>query len=102
MVEIVHGSEFPNGTTFELFREDFCFRCKKHKDGEDGLVCAFPGDGGCPIEDAMERAAWGEPFPGDDIVSIAWDGHIRYWHVCKEFESDNADLQRAYLKLFEG
>ena len=101
MIEIRKGTEFSNGTEFEVFRENFCLRCKKHKDGEDGVVCAFVEDGGCPIENAMEDARWGEKFPSDQIVTILENGNYKYWHVCKSFETDDVELMKAFKALFE-
>lgn len=100
MIEILPSSPFSNGIEYEIFLDNFCYRCKKHKTSDDGF-CAFVADGGCPIENAMEDARFGYDFPSEDIVKIVEDGNIRHWHVCKSFETDDADLMKAFQALFD-
>ncbi len=99
MKEILPSLPFANGMSYELFLECFCYRCKKHKVNEDGF-CAFVKDGGCPIENAMEDARFGESFPSEDIVRIVEDGKTKHWNVCKAFETDNKALAEAHQALF--
>ena len=100
MKEIVPSIPFANGMSYKFFLECFCYRCKKHKVREDGF-CAFVEQGGCPIENAMEDARFGEPFPSEDIVRIIEDGETKYWNVCKAFETDDADLMKSFQALFD-
>lgn len=99
MKEILPSMPFSSGTEYEIFLDNFCYRCKKHKIREDGF-CAFVEQGGCSIENAMEDARFGSPFPSDDIVKIVEDGKIVNWHICKSFETDDKGLMKAYKKLF--
>ena len=99
MLEIVPSKPFSNGMSYEFFLECFCWRCKKHKEREDGF-CAFVEQGGCPIENAMEDARFGSAFPSEDIVQINRDGKTIYWNVCKSFETDDADIMDAFRALF--
>ena len=99
MKEIVPSTPFSNGMSYEFFLECFCYRCKKHKVDEDGF-CAFITQGGCPIENAMEDARLGNPFPSEDIVRIIEDGKTTHWNVCKSFETDDAELMKSYIALF--
>ena len=62
---------------------------------------AFVADGGCPIENAMEDARFGNPFPSEDIVRIIEDGKTKYWNVCKSFETDDADIMKSFQALFD-
>lgn len=101
-VKVVPGTEFPNGMTYSFFWENFCARCKNHKDGDDMLITAPVEQGGCPIENAIEDAACGGDFPYEDVVSIEVDGRTKYWHVCRGFDTDDAGVKGAYLALFEG
>ncbi len=94
------STPFSNGTSYEIFHESFCNRCKKHKTDKYGF-CAFIADGGCPIENALEDARFGYDFPSDDIVQIIKNGKVKYWHVCKHFETDDARLMGLYKRLFE-
>lgn len=77
VVTVEEGSEFANGTEYMIFSEAFCCRCKHYKLDDAGFA-AFVEDGGCPILDKIERAAIGEPFPVDDVVSIYHDGKPLY------------------------
>ena len=99
MKEIVPSSPFSNGMEYEFFLENFCYRCKKHKVGADGF-CAFVAQGGCPIENAIEDARLGNPFPSEDIVRIVEDGKTTHWNICKAFETDDADLMKSFQELF--
>ena len=99
MKQVLPSSPFSNGTEYEIFLDNFCYRCKKHKVDKDGF-CAFVADGGCPVENAMEDARLGNPFPSDDIVKIVENGKIVNWNVCKAFETDDKNLMKAYKKLF--
>ena len=98
MKQIVPSTPFSNGMSYEFFLESFCYRCKKHKENEDGF-CAFVEQGGCPIENAMEDARFGHPFPSNDIVQLIEDGKTLYWHICKAFETDNNKVMKAYQAL---
>ena len=87
---------FSNGTEYECFLFSFCYRCEKGNKG-------FPDQTNCPIWDAMENAIFDlSVFPSNDVVSVYENGKIKYFNVCKCFESDNADLMAAYKQLFEG
>lgn len=98
MKEILPSIPFSNGMSYEFFLECFCYRCKKHKVNDDGF-CAFVEQGGCPIENAMENARFGEPFPSEDIVRIVENGKTTYWNICKAFETDDKDIMRQFRSL---
>lgn len=100
MKKILPSSPFSNGTEYEIFFDNFCYRCKKHKVDKNGF-CAFIADGGCPIENAMEDARFGYDFPSEDIVRIIEDGETKYWNVCKAFETDDANLMKSFQALFD-
>ena len=99
MKKVLPSSPFSSGTEYQIFLDNFCYRCKKHKKREDGF-CAFVEQGGCPIENAMEDARFGSPFPSEDIVKIVENGKIVNWNICKSFETDDKGLMKAYKKLF--
>ena len=86
---------FANGTDYEVFLSTFCERCKKHKINERGY-CAFVNEGGCTIENALEDARFGEPFPSEDIVKVYEDGKIICWNACTKFEYDDKELMQKY------
>lgn len=100
MIKILPSSPFSNNTEYEIFLENFCYRCNKHKTDKNGF-CAFVSDGGCSIENAMEDARFGYDFPSNDIVKIVENNEVKHWSVCKHFESTDKDLMKAYKKLFE-
>ena len=81
---------FSNGTEYEVFRYNYCERCKNHKVREDGFP-AFVEDGGCPIEDAMEYARFDlSKFPNKKIREIRnKDDNITRYHHCIEFKKIN-------------
>ena len=89
------STPFANGTEYEVFLSTFCERCKKHKINERGY-CAFVDEGGCPIENALEDARWGDPFPSEDIVRVYEDGEIICWNACTKFETDDTELMQKY------
>ena len=101
-IETKPSKPFSNGTEYECFLESFCYRCKKGILSDEGWA-ELPDKGGCPIWDNMENARLVQGvFPSNDVVSIYENGKIKYFNVCKCFESDNADLMEAYKKIFEG
>lgn len=93
--ELRPSKPFSNGTEYEIFLDNFCYRCKKHKENDEGF-CAFVSEGGCPIENAMEDARFGDPFPSEDIVQVETEDTIVAWHACTKFDTDDADLMRRY------
>ena len=96
--ELKPSKPFPNGISYEFFLECFCWRCKKHKENERGY-CAFVNEGGCPIENALEDARWGEPFPSEDIVEVHRGNEINCWHACTKFETDDIELMKKYNSM---
>lgn len=97
-IEIKPSHIFPNGTSYEIFLDNFCYRCKH---GEIGFA-EYPENGGCKIWDAIEDARFEKSlFPCNDIVQIENETCIKYWHVCKSFETDDAELMAKYRELFE-
>ena len=97
-IELKPSSPFPNGTEYDIFLASFCERCKKHKANDIGM-CAYVEEGGCPIENAMEDARFGHPFPSEDIVKIYEDGEIICWNACTKFECEDKELMRKYMVM---
>lgn len=94
---------FSSGTEYEVFKYNFCEDCVHHKLREDSFL-AFPEDGGCPIEDAMENARFDiSQFPSEDIRELrdANDDSVIAWHCCSNFESRNAERQNKYLNMLK-
>lgn len=94
---------FSNGTEYEVFKYNFCEDCRKHVVREDGFP-AFPEDGGCPIEDAMENARFDiSQFPSKDVRELrdAKDDSVIAWHCCMKFECIDADRQEKYLNMIK-
>ena len=94
---------FSSGSEYEIFKYNFCERCRKHKEREDGFP-AFPEDGGCPIEDAMENARFDiSLFPSESIrkLTSANDNSVIAWHYCIEFHAFSEDVQNSYLNLMK-
>ena len=94
---------FSNGTEYEIFKHNFCEDCRKHVVREDGFP-AFPEDGGCPIEDAMENSRFDiSQFPSEYIRELtdANDGSIICWHYCSKFECMDNDRQNKYLNMIK-
>ena len=96
--ELKPSKPFPNGMTYEFFLENFCYRCNKHKVNDEGF-CALVSEGGCPIENAIEDARFGDPFPREDIVQVETVDTIIAWHACTKFDTDDDDLMRRYNAL---
>ena len=100
-MNIKPSKPFSSGTEFEIFLENFCYRCKKHKVREDGF-CAYVDQGGCNIENAMEDARFDiSLFPRNDIVMLEENGEVLRWNICTKFESDDFDLMEKYRSLFQ-
>ena len=100
-MKIEPATPFSNGMSYEFFLDNFCYRCKNGKLSEDGFP-EFPENGGCQIWDAMENARFGGAFPSDKIVRLRGeDGHIKFFGVCMEFQTDDTDLMEAYKRIFE-
>ena len=95
------GNPFSNGTEYEVFKYNFCEDCRNHVVREDGFP-AFPEDGGCPIEDAMENARFDiSQFPSEFIRELRdeKDDSVIAWHCCAKFECMDADRQDKYLNM---
>lgn len=78
---------FSSGTEYEVFKDNYCFdNCYHHKEDKDGYP-RFIEDGGCPIEDKMERARFdANEFP--NVLVEVWDNEETKcfsWHVCPFF-----------------
>ena len=93
---------FSSGTEYEVFKYNYCERCKKHKLREDGFP-EFPENGGCPIEDKMEYARFDRSlFPCDHIRELsANDGSIISWHYCNRFHAFSEKEQFEYFDLMK-
>ena len=92
---------FSNGTEYEVFKYNFCEDCRKHVVREDGFP-AFPEDGGCPIEDAMENARFDiSQFPSEFIRELrdAKDDSVIAWHCCNRFDCIDFNIQEKYLNM---
>lgn len=94
---------FSNGTEYEVFKYNFCERCRKHKLRDDGFP-AFTEDGGCPIEDAMENARFDiSLFPSEYIrkLTSADDNTVIAWHYCNKFDAFDEETQFKYFDLMK-
>ena len=94
---------FSSGTEYEVFRYNFCDRCRRHKENEAGFP-AFAKEGGCPIEDAMENARFDNSvFPSDNIRELrsADDDSVIAWHYCNRFHAFDETVQFAYFDLMK-
>lgn len=97
------SKQFSSGTEYEVFKYNFCERCKEHKLNEDGFP-AFPEEGGCPIEDAMENARFDiSKYPSENIRELrdANDDSIICWHYCNRFHASEEEMQLAYFDLMK-
>lgn len=91
---------FSSGTEYEIFMDSFCNRCKHGKINANGFP-EYPENGGCKIWDAIECARFDKSlFPASDLPQIEADGKVKYWHICKGFETDDQDLMNAYRSIF--
>ena len=52
MIKIKPSKPFSNGTSYEFFVENFCYRCKHGKINENGFA-EYPEKGGCKVWDSM-------------------------------------------------
>lgn len=100
-VVIKPSKPFSNGMSYEFFLENFCYRCKHGKIRDDGFP-EFPENGGCKTWDALEVARFNTNlYPSGDIVQIERNGRVEYWNICKNFETDDAELMERYKALFD-
>lgn len=94
---------FSSGTEYEIFKYNFCEICRKHKVRKDGFP-AFPEDGGCPVEDAMENARFDiSLFPSENIRELrdAKDNTVIAWHYCNRFHAFDEKKQFSYFDLMK-
>ena len=102
MIEIKPSTIFSSGTEYEIFLDNFCYRCKACVLLDDGFP-ALVENGGCKILDAMERARFDSArYPAEEIAQIEEDGKVKYFHVCRKFETDNKRIMAAYKALISG
>lgn len=99
---------FSSGTEYEWFKEIFCEKCKKHKVRDDGFP-AFPEDGGCEIEDALEYARFDiSKYPKEYIRELRDDcnnSKVIRWHYCNRYSAKDGnfewyfdEMKRAIMK----
>ena len=97
----LQSKPFSNGTEYEVFKYNFCEDCRNHVVREDGFP-AFPEDGGCPIEDAMENARFDiSQFPSEFIRELRdeKDDSVIAWHCCNRFDCIDTNRQEKYLNM---
>lgn len=102
-VSKVPSTPFSNGTEFEVFKQNWCYRCRAHKERPDGFP-EFPENGGCPIEDATENARFDiSKFPSDMLLTLrdATTDKPICWHYCLRFDSPNEDVQFRYFDMLK-
>lgn len=77
---------FSNGTEYENFLYNYCYRCERGKLRDDGFP-ESPDKGGCPIWDAMENARFDiTKFPTKEITEVRdREGNVLKWHHCFDF-----------------
>ena len=94
---------FSNGSSYEWFCEQFCYRCKKGKWNDKTGFPEYVEYGGCPIWDAMECARFdADLFPKEAVKIMNDEGETVVWEACSKFETDDEDIMRRYRKLFGG
>lgn len=94
---------FSNGTEFEVFKDNWCYRCRNHKESEDGFP-EFPENGGCPIEDATENARFDKSqFPSNMLLKLrdAETDELICWHYCLRFSSPDERIQFEYYDMMK-
>lgn len=94
---------FSNGTEYEFFKDNWCYRCRAHKERPDGFP-EFPENGGCPIEDAMENARFDiSKFPAEMVRELtdATLGTRISWHYCLKFDSPIERVRLSYLDMMK-
>lgn len=97
------STPFSNGTEFEVFKDNWCYRCRAHKERPDGFP-EFPENGGCPIEDATENARFDiSKFPSDMLLTLrdATTDEVICWHYCLRFNSPDEDVQFRYFDMMK-
>lgn len=84
---------FSSGTEYEIFKDNWCYKCKHYKEREDDGFPEFPENGGCRILDYMENARFDIRYwPNKKIVEERdEDGNVLYWHKCISFIRRKAD-----------
>ena len=91
---------FSNGSEYEDFKYQFCERCTKYKEREDGFP-EFPENGGCQILDDLEYARFDiKRWPSTKLRELtnAKTGNPIAWHYCIGFE--NADYEGVMVPYF--
>lgn len=76
---------FSSGTEYEIFRYNFCDRCKFHKMSPDGAFIEFTENGGCPIENDMESCRFGTVEFPKEIMEVYHNGKRICSHYCPFF-----------------
>ena len=76
---------FSSGTEYEIFRYNFCDRCKFHKMSPDGAFIEFIENGGCPIENDMEGCRFGTVEFPKEIMEVYHNGKRICSHHCPFF-----------------
>jgi len=99
------STPFSNGTEYEVFLDNFCYRCMNYKERENDGFPEFPEKGGCPILDAMENARFDESlFPSHWVRYLrdATDDHVIAWHYCIRFNhKDYENVMVPYFTLMK-
>lgn len=84
---------FSSGTEYEIFRYNFCDRCKFHKMSPDGAFIEFTKNGGCPIENDIESCHVGAVEFPKEIMEIYHNGKRICSHYCPFFTEKERDRE---------
>ena len=91
---------FSNGADYEWFCEQYCDRCRRYKEPDDGFPAMVKNES-CPIRDKVDKARFGEPFPSDCFADLFTpEGKAIAFNVCRHFFTENEDELFQYFQMF--
>ena len=94
MVKYRPAKPFSSGMEYEVFRCNYCEKCKFHKERPGDGFPALVEDGGCPIEDDMERCRFGSvEFPKEILSAYTEDGQLIQHYHCPFFTKSRKKQQ---------
>lgn len=79
---------FSSGTEYDMFKYNYCQKCKYHKERESDGFPEFALYGGCPIEDEMESARFDDLRYPNKIIRKIYDTDNKKtvtYHYCPFF-----------------
>ena len=93
---------FTTEEEYAIFKYKYCEICMRQVVMKSGHIASVI-DGGCPIEEKIERAKTNSKwFPSNEVVELTTkDGEIIASHYCKRFLAVNSAIMGKHIDMYK-